>query len=650
MDGRDDVKQYIEQDLDHAPWEDQTSSSFFHIAHHLGYFVRDSGAFFQEYGTYVLTILELVRYGDMSTDRKFPPFNSNVMLENSPFAGNLYRFLKLVDNTIMYLQSTTIRKPRVWISAAETRPVFSMIHSVSMDGAARFKDLVDQAVLSNLSALVKTSQEYCCRYIGALKLRLDCCAQVKGFYKTLVGTHAIEVTPSLGWILHESDLRDVLSGIDDTGVVFLELEGLSHATILTNNNAHSSTPFLPAMQSSNLQLITQLNFPAPSLCVSYLGEPNNPEFSGCQLEYTINQDGLVPSWVELSKELTMFSDQIFQCNAVCVTFPKLSASPNESPAQSPEYGLSISISTTSLFNRSNNLAGMLSVQAAAAFGLAEPAKAGTLSQITVETDHDEFSDLRSVLDMLPHLSTVKLETHESNLFRFTVACLHLSRDQGQQLQVILVEITPRFSRTKFATTVGRLLAEIDIHSRRKAQEDASYPVSHNYRSVQACGCSGHDPPSPAIVRTWIADRLSGVLRGCEVLFLDAATEQHPKVLSSLSLDTYLLSQHGLSVLERVLARSQLCFLKIACNSFNSSEKSWIVKMITATQWTIVRSLVLYGNHLDDRTTVLGHCGAIDKLRLWHLAIRDTRRVQQQLTHVLAALLDILIGSESVGGT
>lgn len=116
------------QDLNHAPWEDQTSGSFFHIAHHLGYVVRDSGAFFQDYGTYVLTMLELVRYGDMSTGRRFPPFSSNVMLENSPFAGNLYRFLKLVDNTILYLQSTTIRKPRVWISAAETRPVFSMIH------------------------------------------------------------------------------------------------------------------------------------------------------------------------------------------------------------------------------------------------------------------------------------------------------------------------------------------------------------------------------------------------------------------------------------------------------------------------------------------------------------------------------------------
>lgn len=300
-----------------------------------------------------------------------------------------------------------------------------------------------------MSALVKTSQEYYCRYIGALKLRLNCCAQANGFYKALVGTNVIEVTLSLGWILHESDLRDVLSGTDDTG--------LSPATIPMNNYAHSSIPFLQAMQSSNLQLITLLNFPAPSLCVSYLGEPNNPELSGYQLECTINQDGLAPPWVELSKELTMFSDQIFQCNAVSVTFPKLSASPNEPPAQSPEYGLNISISTTSLFNRSNNLAGMLSVQAAAAFGLAvvqiptqfcpSLLKAGTLSQITVETDHDEFSDLRSVLDMLPHLSTVKLETHESNLFRFTVACLHHSRDQGQQLQVILVEITPRFART-----------------------------------------------------------------------------------------------------------------------------------------------------------------------------------------------------------
>ncbi|KAF9334128.1 hypothetical protein BG006_002674 [Podila minutissima] len=177
-------------------------ATFFHVAHHPGYYVRDPGAFFLGYGTYALTMLELVRYGDMSTNRKFPPFNSNVMLENSPFAGNLYRFLKLVDDTIQYLQATTSRKPEVWVSAAEARPVFSMIHVPSdaeMPGqlhrvhcpdrvarwvcAARFKDLVDQTVFSNLGLLLKTPQWCHLKYTGVLNLRFTAASKSKCFAK-----------------------------------------------------------------------------------------------------------------------------------------------------------------------------------------------------------------------------------------------------------------------------------------------------------------------------------------------------------------------------------------------------------------------------------------------------------------------------------
>ncbi|KAG0354242.1 hypothetical protein BG005_006653 [Podila minutissima] len=193
------------------------------------------------------------------------------------------------------------------------------------------------------------------------------------------------------------------------------------------------------MENSNLQLITLLDFPAPSLRVSYLSEPNNPEFSGYQLEYTMNVDGLAPTWVEVLKQLALFSGQVYKSNTASATFPTLSAtSPNGFPAQAPEHGFNITISTIGLFNRTKNLAGLFNVQETTVNGLTQVRmptifgpnllKAGTLSQITVDTDHDEFNGLESVLEMKPWLSTVKLEIHEFNLLHFAVACLHHSRD------------------------------------------------------------------------------------------------------------------------------------------------------------------------------------------------------------------------------
>lgn len=161
--------------------------------------------------------------------------------------------------------------------------------------ADRFKDLVDQTVFSNLGLLLKTPQWYYLKYIGVLNLRFDCCTQVKVLCKALIGTNVIEVILYLGWSLHKSDLREVLSSISDTNVVFLEFKGLSSDTVPMNDSAHSSNVFLVVMENSNLQLITLLDFPAPSLRVSYLSEPNNPEFSGYQLEYTMNVDGLAPT-------------------------------------------------------------------------------------------------------------------------------------------------------------------------------------------------------------------------------------------------------------------------------------------------------------------------------------------------------------------
>jgi len=221
----------------------------------------------------------------------------------------------------------------------------------------------------------------------------------------------MEMSPHLDWSVCEGDIRDVLFGINNTSIVFLELESLLPDAFSLNIKANSSSIFLQIIINSILQMATIFDFPASSSRVSYLSELNGPSlFSDYQLKYTLDKVVLTAS-IKVLKSLKMFLVRMSWNTAILVS----STNPPSTYVSGIPEPENIRISTIALFNNRNQLAGLFTVQGMVSqVRMPSPfghnlLEAGAHSQITVETNRGVFDLLESVLIVGQSLSTVKLE-------------------------------------------------------------------------------------------------------------------------------------------------------------------------------------------------------------------------------------------------
>lgn len=98
---------------------------------------------------------------------------------------------------------------------------------------------------------------------------------------------------------------------------------------------------------------------------------------------------------------------------------------------------------------------------------------------------------------------------------------------------------------------------------------------------------------------WDCDHIIFQLSDYFVSLLDMATQQHPSILTSFTLDTSLLTRAGLSSVQNVLHRSRLVHLAVLCTHVDLSLSDSIAQVIKSVQWPTFRSLVFSGDHIDD---------------------------------------------------
>ncbi|KFH74015.1 hypothetical protein MVEG_01228 [Podila verticillata NRRL 6337] len=127
-------------------------------------------------------------------------------------------------------------------------------------------------------------------------------------------------------------------------------------------------------------------------------------------------------------------------------------------------------------------------------------------------------------------------------------------------------------------------------------------------------------------------------------FLDSATQQHPSVLASLTLDISALSETGITCFQQVLARSDLSYLCILCTPFESALSQYIAKILQNVRWQTLRYLVLTGEHIDSWLSIW----SIKSVpRLLRLDIFGSSSVLQQLSHSSVLVVHQMIYTSSL---
>ncbi|KAG0327332.1 hypothetical protein BG000_000998, partial [Podila horticola] len=125
-------------------------------------------------------------------------------------------------------------------------------------------------------------------------------------------------------------------------------------------------------------------------------------------------------------------------------------------------------------------------------------------------------------------------------------------------------------------------------------------VFHPQVSGLNSGCTSRDLDQRRVeVLDWKYDHIDGPMTDLQAGLLDSATQQHPSVLLSWSLDVSLLRKLGLARVSSTLVRSNVAFLKVYCYPIKHTEVSNIQQVLSAVNWSVVKSLTLFGSAVED---------------------------------------------------
>ncbi|KAG0228365.1 hypothetical protein BGX31_006595, partial [Mortierella sp. GBA43] len=146
----------------HTMDENSKTHHEIHLAKHEGYDLEKPNEFFERYGSYVLTLLNMIKYGVTAAGLIVPPLSGLKIVEGIDASQQHMDYLKknigpLVDNTISYLDGKK-RKTELGEESASSRTEFSQLEALEgadlrqLESYLKVKD--SGRVLANLYRIV----------------------------------------------------------------------------------------------------------------------------------------------------------------------------------------------------------------------------------------------------------------------------------------------------------------------------------------------------------------------------------------------------------------------------------------------------------------------------------------------------------------
>ncbi|KAF9175399.1 hypothetical protein BGX21_005529 [Mortierella sp. AD011] len=272
-----------------------------HLAKHEGYDLERPAEFFEKYGDYIMTMMQMVKFGCTAAGVFVPAIeNLNLIkgLEDFLKKFDLSRnaFSSLVDETINFLQDTQKRTGHS-IEPSDNRSPFDRFEVLEgadlrqLDSYLRIKD--EGRVLGNLYRIVTETgnvkwvcvDHYRDNYrikdkkllassiasmggtfeeqIGAVTIEVDSPSQAKNIYSVLVKARGIqELDIKLNWDATMDDIRTFASCISEANIRNITLDGRNFdgPTMDIYRRRHRFEPIVQLMSTGRIQSLRLMNF------------------------------------------------------------------------------------------------------------------------------------------------------------------------------------------------------------------------------------------------------------------------------------------------------------------------------------------------------------------------------------------------------
>lgn len=635
-----------------------------HISNHPGYNLKQPQQFFRVYGDYVQRVLRMVKHGYPRSYHKLPSADTFKILWgcDASIVGHLSKDTlgPLVDKALAYIQELS---PPKW----EKR--FVLTHNLSAAIRTHLDVQQGDNGESNLQRYITygqrvywmceshTHQFFDTQYLSELKtfvhnrggnvdmqqamlnVTLTSAAEADHFRTLLQLTKCtLNLSVKLSdWQVTRSYLQEFCQDIEKTGTVILEIDGIAPEIHPPDYGRFRKIIFGNERNDYlGLQLITLLNYPRPQEQCIHLRDGS--------LRTTLPPVTTVKNWMDLKSSMGKLVHSVHNARGAS----KYSYGREAVRSALAKHGFPVS-TVISLNGKTW----------AAVFDL----ERGDFTEVrSLDMDHPKFvlssGCLRKMTVDLKHLTFgtgfVDLaRPYSQSLLQLNVFCS--GSNSFCDIEHFIRSWPYTLEKSFHFTLLNRVS---DIHVRVVAELDVRPESNDTQDSIVAeleiGGSNGdltlekesqiyrhpglHIPLGIEFIQ-WDCDQVFAPLQDTLAQFLDMASAQHPSVLTMLTLDMTLLSRTGLASIQRVLSRSNLQTLAVACSPVDPCLSGSIVHVLESVNWFSLKALVLSGANIDEWLQLWP---AVATPQLVSLEICGTGADVQRLSHSSMLLVHRLI--------
>ncbi|KAK3821020.1 MAG: hypothetical protein J3Q66DRAFT_366771 [Benniella sp.] len=248
----------------HTMSEDTEIPHEIHLAKHEGYDLEKPTVFFERFGSYVLTVLHMIKYGITVANLIVPPLATSKIVEGIDTAQKHLEHLKknivpLIDSTIEFLDDTKfnnetgdelstdhtefdqlealegvdLRHLESYLKVKDKGRVLGNLYRiVTPEGHVKwvcfdhFRASYGEVAIKQLQEIVTVNRGTYVKETGSIEIKLETSTQAKQFYEAMEKARCIlELDITFGWDATKDDLRQFAKVVTKANVVNLTIHG-----------------------------------------------------------------------------------------------------------------------------------------------------------------------------------------------------------------------------------------------------------------------------------------------------------------------------------------------------------------------------------------------------------------------------------------
>lgn len=666
-----------------AQWDNDETAQLpqhIHISNHRGYGIVQPQEFFKVYGDYVLRMLRVVRDGyfcDKSgagTNKvEVPSLDTLQILWNggSETPGSQISKVTigpLVNKAIEYLEGLIPPRCilRLELTPSQKIEIRSLLDVQGGDNAEG--DLCRH--ITSSQEVYWMCQSHACRHLlpeslqrlgkfvncrggyvnlqkAVLRVQLGSNKKASRFCSLLEGSgYTFDVSIKLGWKATRSQMIILCEKLGSTMV--LDIDGVNRDVHPQDFVRYKTNLFTDQISlGSLLRFITLVNYPRHQEQCIYTGR--------CYLYSSMSPTQRVYDWVGLEEDVHRFHDAVYKTleaatwATACKTLQQ--ALTKHGWSKLPLVGVRFEnchvvfdlekhvIADAHFYGAHYNETGV----AVASWGCLRKMTLDTAEPTFVKNHKGNFNNRRTFLldeAEVDHVVRLNEQLQEINITvpggsEIGQVGEHVSRMRGSTPCTVCLTL---FECTEDER--DRIIVQVTIGERCIYNDGIADTLE-----VEAA----HSPMQDPRFRNfdflhWNCDHISSIPSDFSALLLETATQQHPTILTSFTLDILHLSSLGFASVQNVLGRSNLGHLHISCTPFDPSLSESIRQLLSSIQWSLVKSLAITGSNMDEWMRLWP---AVSDSRLLSLDIRGPESAPLQLSHASALFIHDLIYASSL---